>query len=134
MHADRNRHDPDIHDYFMKYCRELHAAPRQEKPMPESKPVAPKGKQWRIDRIKKAHQRVQTNTAPTLSNAPSPDNVPAGQADDTKRCARCKDTKPLSQFYSFKRKQGGRRISPYCKPCYRAKNKEWRTTKKKSSP
>jgi hypothetical protein len=35
----------------------------------------------------------------------------------TKRCPRCGQVKPASQFY---RRRGGRRLSPYCRPCSRA--------------
>jgi hypothetical protein len=41
----------------------------------------------------------------------------------TKRCPRCGQAKPASQFY---RRRSGRRLSPYCQPCSRATSREAR--------
>jgi adenine-specific DNA methylase len=35
----------------------------------------------------------------------------------TKRCPRCGQVKAAEEFY---RRRGGRRLSPYCRPCSRA--------------
>jgi len=39
-----------------------------------------------------------------------------------KRCPRCDQVKPASQFY----RRRGRRLSPYCQPCTRAASREAR--------
>jgi hypothetical protein len=41
----------------------------------------------------------------------------------TKRCPRCGQAKPTSQFY---RRRGGRRLSPYRQSCSRAASREAR--------
>lgn len=41
-----------------------------------------------------------------------------------KRCRRCGNTKPLSDFHKSARYKDGRR--PYCKECIRAENREWK--------
>jgi transposase-like protein len=38
-----------------------------------------------------------------------------------KRCPRCGQVKPASQFY---RRRRGRRLSPYCQPCTRTASRE----------
>jgi hypothetical protein len=40
-----------------------------------------------------------------------------------KRCPRCGQVKPAEQFY---RRRGGRRLSPYCKPCTQAASRQMR--------
>jgi hypothetical protein len=44
-----------------------------------------------------------------------------------KRCPRCGQVKPASQFY---RRRRGRRLSPYCQPCTRAASREVRTRRR----
>ena len=41
-----------------------------------------------------------------------------------KRCPRCGEVKPASQFYL---RCGGRRLSPYCQPCTRETSWETQT-------
>jgi hypothetical protein len=41
----------------------------------------------------------------------------------TKRCPRCRQVKAADEFY---RRRGGRRLSPYCRPCTRAVSREAR--------
>jgi hypothetical protein len=38
-----------------------------------------------------------------------------------KRCPRCGQVKAAEEFY---RRRGGRRLSPYCRPCIRAASRE----------
>ena len=44
-------------------------------------------------------------------------------APKAKRCPRCSQVKPASQFY---RRRRSRRLSPYCRPCTRAASREAR--------
>jgi len=47
-----------------------------------------------------------------------------------KRCPRCGQVKPASQFY---RRRGGRRLSPYCQPCTRAASREAQIRRREDS-
>jgi hypothetical protein len=46
----------------------------------------------------------------------------------TKRCPRCGQVKAAEAFY--RRRRGGRRLSPYCQPCSRAASREARTQRR----
>jgi hypothetical protein len=48
-------------------------------------------------------------------------------APKAKRCPRCSQVKPASQFY---RRRRGRRLSPYCQPCTRAASRESRQSRR----
>jgi hypothetical protein len=45
----------------------------------------------------------------------------------TKRCPRCRQTKPASQFY---RRRGDRQLSSYCQPCAWAAAREARSRRR----
>jgi hypothetical protein len=49
------------------------------------------------------------------------------QREDTKRCARCQEVKPISDFYKGKQWIDG--LHPYCKKCHLAHQKERREIK-----
>lgn len=40
-----------------------------------------------------------------------------------KRCARCRETKPASEFYCKRAEHDG--LQPYCKDCAKIKAREW---------
>jgi hypothetical protein len=44
-----------------------------------------------------------------------------------KRCPHCGQIKAAGQFY---RRRGGRRLSPYCRPCTRAASREARSRRR----
>jgi hypothetical protein len=46
--------------------------------------------------------------------------MPRPKPIGSKRCPKCKEAKPLGQFYASGKYDGG--YSPYCKPCMRANN------------
>jgi hypothetical protein len=51
-------------------------------------------------------------------------------APKAKRCPRCSQVKPASQFY---RRRRSLRLSPYCQPCTRAAAREARTRRRQNS-
>jgi hypothetical protein len=48
-----------------------------------------------------------------------------------KRCPRCGQVKPASQFY---RRRRSLRLSPYCQPCTRAASREARRRRRQDPP
>jgi hypothetical protein len=52
-------------------------------------------------------------------------------APKAKRCPRCSQVKPASQFY---RRRRSLRLSPYCQPCTRATAREARTRRRRQNP
>jgi hypothetical protein len=50
-------------------------------------------------------------------------------APKAKRCPRCSQVKPASQFY---RRRRSLRLSPYCQPCTRAAAREARTRRRQN--
>jgi hypothetical protein len=50
-------------------------------------------------------------------------------APKAKRCPRCSQVKPASQFY---RRRRSLRLSPYCQPCTRAASREVRRRRRRA--
>lgn len=49
-----------------------------------------------------------------------------------KRCGRCGETKPMSEFSACHRYENGARLQRWCKECHRQANREWYRTRGKA--